>query len=144
MTVLLAALLCAAMTLGAQRALASDDNTAAIVGSWIVQVKPNPAGSTTQTNLSTLTADGGVINSIPVADVSTGHGAWLKTGRRDFVVRFVHLSGPNQIVVTANVRVSREATHAAGQFLTVVKDASGAVLFSIDGTVELERIMVDR
>jgi hypothetical protein len=48
-----------------------------IVGSWTVEVSPNPVGSGSFTNLGTFTEDGADINSD--GNGGTGHGLWRKT-----------------------------------------------------------------
>lgn len=80
-----------------------------LTGSWIVAViqpgPPIPPG------LDTFTADGNVLITTPQLTNSLGHGAWVRTGYREYLFTFIVLQH-----------------NAAGEFTGIVKVRSTAVL----------------
>lgn len=62
-----------------------------IVGSWIVEVAPNPPGPLPFKNLVTTTEDGGNINSDPTFG---GHGLWKKVGPKTYAIKFSTIVPP--------------------------------------------------
>jgi hypothetical protein len=65
----------------------ADDSS--MVGSWVVQVSPNPPGPSPFKNLATVTKDGGNINYDPT--FGAGHGVRKKVANRTFAVKFLTL-----------------------------------------------------
>ena len=133
-----------------QNALAAEKS---IVGSWIVQVFPNPPGPPPFKNLVTCTKDGGNINSDPM--FGGGHGVWEKVGHRKFAAKFLTLVPPGfdppfpletTITVSAeSLTLNKEGDEITGPFQTVLTHpTTGEELASFDGTVILTRITVGK
>ena len=89
LAVLVAVFLCTAPM---QNAVA-DSAGLTLVGSWIVDVSPNPPGPPPFANLATIGRDGTIVNSDPI--FGGGHGVWTQKGRRQFATRFLHLVSPD-------------------------------------------------
>lgn len=135
-----------------QNAIADDKSIVkSIVGSWVVQVFPNPPGPAPFKNLSTLTNDGGNLNSDP--SFGGGHGAWKKVGHRKFAVKFLHFVPPGfepnfplETIITVSsdfLTLNKEGDKLRGPFQTVfTHPTTGEELASFDGTVVLTRITV--
>ena len=114
-------------------------------GSWEVTVMPN--GGDPIVDLATFTRDGGVINSDPDPNLSTGHGTWVRTGGDQFAVTFVHfLSDGGAPLGTLKVRAVAQLDRAtdtlSGTFRTDVI-IGGNVVQSFCGTVQARRINVE-
>jgi hypothetical protein len=133
-----------------QNAIADDTS---IVGSWVVQVFPNPPGPPPFKNLSTLTKDGGNMNSDPTFE--GGHGVWKKVGDRTFAVKFLTLVPPSfdppfppetTITVSAeSLTLNKKGDEVTGPFQTVITHpTTGEELSSFDGTVILTRITIGK
>ena len=117
-----------------------------LVGSWIVDVMPDPPGPPPFRNLATNTSDGLVLNTAP--ELGTAHGIWTKTGSRQFAVKFIHLAsmsspfGEGTVTVTSTVTVDRDGDTATGPFTTVFDTTTLQV--TVTGTVVLTRITFDQ
>jgi hypothetical protein len=129
-------------------ALTPTDSTAgqkALVGSWIVDVTPDPPGPPPFRNLGTLTSDGLDLNFDP--EFGAGHGIWKKTGPREFAVKFVHVVpashpiGEGTITVTSTLTVDKDGDTATGPFTSVFDTTNLQTTFT--GTVVLTRITFD-
>jgi hypothetical protein len=71
----------------------ADHRWSGLTGSWLVAIDPKqPPGLPPFTNLATVNWDGTIVTSDPVA--GGGHGAWKRTGRRQFEVKFLVLVPP--------------------------------------------------
>jgi hypothetical protein len=135
-------------TLHPQQALADDTS---IVGSWVVQVFPNPPGPPPFKNLSTLTKDGGNINYDPT--FGGGHGVWEKVGNRTYAVKFLTLVPPGfdppfppetTITVSGPLTLNKQGDELTGPFQTVfTHPTTGEEIASFTGTVVLTRITID-
>jgi hypothetical protein len=120
-------------------------NAPGLAGSWEITVIPD--GGDPVINLATFTEGGGIINSDPDPNLSTGHGTWVRTGGHEFAVTFVHfLSSGGVPLGTLKVRaLSRLDTRTdsfSGPFQTDVI-IGGNVVQTICGTVQARRIKVE-
>ena len=116
-----------------------------IEGSWEVTVLPD--GADPIVDFATLTSGGGIINSDPDPNLSTGHGTWVRTGGDQFAVTFVHfLSAGGAPLGTIKVRGVMQYDKAtdtfSGPFHTDVI-IGGEVVQSVCGTVQAKRISVE-
>ena len=114
-------------------------------GSWEITVMPD--GGAPITDLATFTRGGGLINSDPDPNLSTGHGTWVKTGGREFTVTFIHfLSNQGAALGTVKVRaviqLDRQTDTFSGPFRTDVL-IGGNLVQSFCGTVRATRIAVE-
>lgn len=113
-----------------------------LVGSWIIDVMPDPPGPPPFGNLGSLTSDGLSVNTEP--EFGGGHGIWKETGPREFAVKFLtlippgHSFGDGPITVAATVIVDKGGDTATGPFTTVF-DATNFQA-TVTGTVVLTRI----
>lgn len=127
----------------------ADQNGRSFVGSWIVEVFPNPPGPPPFTNLGTINRDGTVSNSDPA--FGGGHGVWKRIKRGKNEIKFLTLVPPGDpffpanaiITVTGFVTVNRSGDEASGPFNTEFTDTDGNLLFSFDGEVRFTRIKID-
>jgi hypothetical protein len=130
-------------------------DTDSIVGSWVVQVFPNPPAPPPMPNmphnknLFTCTADGGSLNSDPT--FGTGHGVWKKVAPRTFAVKFLTLIPPGfdppyppeALATTSSepLTLNLHGDEIRGPFKVVLTHpVTGQELLSFDGTVVLTRI----
>jgi hypothetical protein len=135
-------------TLHPPYALADDTS---IVGSWVVQVFPNPPGPPPFKNLVTSTRDGGNINYDPT--LGAGHGVWKKVGNRMFAVKFLTLFPPGfdppfppetTSTVSALLTLNETGDEGTGPFQTVITHpTTGEEIASFTGTVVVTRITID-
>lgn len=98
------------------------------------QSDPHWHGETTKTYFN---------SSVPL--LTSGHGAWLKTGENRYTValRFLDASGAFvRVRVHEVIEVNDALDHYAGTFETKILDAEGNVLETLTGTVEGNRIQV--
>lgn len=135
-------------TLHPPYALADDTS---IVGSWVVQVFPNPPGPPPFKNLVTSTRDGGNINYDPT--LGAGHGVWKKVGNRMFAAKFLTLFPPGfdppfppetTSTVSALLTLNETGDEGTGPFQTVITHpTTGEEIASFTGTVVVTRITID-
>lgn len=115
-------------------------------GSWEITVMPN--GGNPIVDIATFSGGGGLVNSDPDPKLSTGHGAWVRTGRRKFAITFVHfLSDPQgnplgTVKVRAEVLLDHHTDTFSGPFRTDVF-IGGNLVQSFCGTVQAKRINVE-
>ena len=114
-------------------------------GSWEVTVIPN--GGNPIVDIATFTGGGGLINTDPDPNVSTGLGTWVRTGGDTFAVTFVHfLSDQGAAVGTLKVRsviqLDKQTDTFSGPFQTDVV-IGGNVVQTVCGTVHAKRISVE-
>ena len=119
-------------------------NAPDLEGSWEVTVIPD--GGDQIVNLATFTSGGGIINSDPDPNLSTGHGTWVRTGGHEFAVTFVHfLSGGGvplgRLKVRALMRLDQRTDTFSGHFQTDVF-IGGDLVQTICGTVRARRLTV--
>jgi hypothetical protein len=118
-------------------------------GSWLVDA--TVTGDPTEIHaLLTCTSNGEVVETPSVATaVSTGHGAWIKTGRNEFAITVVYLrrGAAGEFLGTSKVRsqflVNEVMTEGGGQFETQVFDAAGQPIGSFEGTAQATRILAE-
>ena len=124
---------------------AGGENAPALEGSWEVTVMPD--GGAPIVDVATFTGAGGIINSDPDPNLSTGHGTWVRTGSRDFAVTFVHFLSDQGVAlgtlkVRSVIRLDRHSDTFRGPFRTDVI-IGGNVVQSFCGTVQARRINVE-
>jgi hypothetical protein len=63
-----------------------------VTGSWVLEIKPSPGGGLPPEIKGLITFDegGGCVETIILPPVTPAHGAWLRTGRREFTFSIVH------------------------------------------------------
>ena len=141
----------------------ASDAGANLEGSFAMTITATePAGLPPFKGLITFTPNGDVLESrrpyvpfTPFGPVieSSGHGAWTRTGRRQFGVLFQFLiqAAPNNTVFTNgedlgtdNIRLQLVRSHSGesftGTFASAAKDADGNVVFAARGTVTGTRL----
>lgn len=126
-------------------ASAEGERAPSLEGSWEVTVMPD--GGAPIVDLATFTGGGGLINSDPDPNLSTGHGAWVRTGGQEFAATFVHFLSDQGVAigtlkVRAEVQLDKEGNTFSGPFTTDVI-IGGNVVQTICGTVQARRISVE-
>ncbi|HEU5239349.1 MAG TPA: hypothetical protein VFU37_19620 [Pyrinomonadaceae bacterium] len=121
------------------------DTVPSLEGSWEVTVMPD--GADPIVDVATLTGGGGIINSDPDPNLSTGHGTWVRTGGDEFATTFVHFLSDGgaplgTIKVRAVMHFDRATDTFSGPFRTDVI-IGGNVVQSFCGTVHAKRISVE-
>ena len=114
-------------------------------GSWEITVMPE--GGDPIVDLATFTAAGGVINSDPDPNLSTGHGTWVRTAGQGFAVTFIHFLSDQgtpigSLKVRAELQLDNNAETFSGPFRTDVI-IGGNVVQSFCGTVQARRVNVE-
>ncbi len=134
-----------------QDALA-DRGSRSLAGSWFVSVTPDPGSGPPFTNLATVNRHGTIVTSDPI--LGGGHGAWKRTGKRDFEIKFLLLVPPvlppfvlpelanTTLTVTAFLTVEKSGDEANGTVIGVFSDSAGVVAVQ-EGDVSFTRIEVD-
>lgn len=128
-------------------------------GSWRVSVSVSQGP--TFVNLSTLGADGTVVNSgLPASEPppggppgvvfsSTQHGAWASTGPDAANVTFVGLAADEQgralgtSTVRASIVLAADGNTFSGEFVTTLADPAGITVATFAGTVQATRIVAE-
>ena len=128
----------------------ADDGWRSFAGSWFVVITPDPGGPPPFTNLATVNWSGTIVTSDPI--LGGGHGAWNRTGKRDFEIRFLVLVPPDNplglppnttLTVTAFLTVGDSGDEATGTNTGVFADSAGNVIAEVTGGVRFTRIKVD-
>jgi hypothetical protein len=153
----------AALALAASAGPALASEGPRLEGSWAMTITATePPGLPPFKGLITFTPNGDVIETrrpyvpfTPFGPVleSSGHGAWKRTGAREFSAAFLFLiqAAPNNAVFTNGedlgtdnirlfLRVSRSGETFTGTFMSAAKDADGNVVFEARGTVTGTRL----
>jgi hypothetical protein len=144
LTILVIAALMAAA--GTQfNALGGGASAPQLEGTWEVTVMPD--GGAPIVDLATFSSGGGMVNSDPDPNLSTGHGTWAKNGGNEFGVTFIHfLSDQGAPLGTLKVRAVTQLDTStdtfSGPFRTDVI-IGGNVVQSFCGTVHARRISVE-
>ena len=143
---------------GFQSALADDTFGRTLVGSWEVLIT-DEQGLPTNLDMTTVNRDGTLTNSDSV--FGTGHGAWKRTGKGQFAIRFrtpilATAFGPpfffpflpgSILTVSAEVIVAEDGMAAFGPYDAVVHQPDGFGGFvpvaGFNGNVAFSRITVD-
>jgi hypothetical protein len=126
-------------------ALGGGPSAPQLEGTWEVTVTPD--GGAPIVDLATFTSGGGMINSDPDPNLSTGHGTWTKNGGNEFGVTFVHFLSDQgaplgTLKVRAEMRLDTSTDTLSGPFRTDVI-IGGNVVQSFCGTVHARRISVE-
>jgi hypothetical protein len=147
---MIGALLIATFAIAQTPSVGATDRKEKLVGSWEVVVTTETQG-TTFPALLTFTEDGNVIADEPPSPFETsGHGAWVSTGRRTAAYTFVALIGSAEgslsakLKVVGKLRLDADKGTWNGPFKIDVLDPGGQVIFSDRGTFSLTRIAVER
>jgi hypothetical protein len=139
------------LILGASMSMAACARASNLSGSWIVTNTPSDASSPPFLSVATFTADGGYVGAAQGSGaccpiLTPGHGVWRNTGANDFLVTFISLgyddSGDLMGTLTGRleVRMDPSGNQFGGEFAGTMVAPGGAALFTIEGTVEGERI----
>jgi hypothetical protein len=146
---MIGALIIAAFAIAQTPSVGANDRKERLVGSWDVVVTTETQG-TTFPALLTFTGDGNVIADEPPSPFETsGHGAWVSTGRRTAAYTFVALIGSAEgplsakLKVVGKLRLDADEGTWSGPFKIDVIDPSGQVIFTDRGTFSLTRIGVE-
>ncbi len=153
-------------TAGAARTAAvddCDDNSTRLEGSWSgTATALVPVGLPQIRDLITFTRDGNVIESrspfVPATPIgplleTAGHGEWVRTGWRDYEVKFVFLiqrppASDGAFVGTETVRMrltlDRSGETLTGTLTSEIRSPNNLVLFTANGTYNATRIRVER
>lgn len=116
-----------------------------LVGSWIITVQTD--GGPSFINLSTFMPGGVQITTAP--DGPLGHGVWEPTDEGAYAVTIVFPDFDqdgalkDKVTVRSTVTLSPDGDTFTGPYVTEGKDLTGAVLFSVAGTVQAERIVTE-
>ena len=157
-------------TAGATRTAAVDDgdgNSPSLEGSWIgTATSVSPPNLPQIKDLITFTHDGNVIESrppfVPGAPLGTeigalletaGHGDWVKTGSREYEVKFVFFIqrapvADGGFIGTETIRMHLNydslGETLTGPLTSQIRNANGVIIFSADGTYRATRIRAQR
>ena len=114
-------------------------------GSWEITITPQGAGPIV--DIATFTSGGGMMNTDPDPNLSTGHGTWVKNGDHEYAVTFVHFlsnggAALGTVKVRAVIQLDQQTDTFNGPFRTDVV-IGGNVVQSFCGTVQATRINVE-
>lgn len=132
---------------GAGPSVSADGGSTApqLEGSWEITVMPD--GLDPIVDIGTYTSGGGLTNSDPDPNLSTGHGTWIRTGGDSFGVTFVHFlsdqgAALGTLKVRAVIQLDKQTDTFSGPFQTDVI-IGGNVVQTFCGTVHATRISVE-
>ena len=143
--------------------LAAEESQTKIEGSWIGTVTAtNPPGLPSMRSLLSFTSEGIVLESRrlfvglspfgPLME-TTGHGEWIRTGKREFTVKFIFLTqqGPGSAGdsigtdnITMRLVLDESGETYSGTFVSEIRDNADNVMFVANGLVEGKRIRAPR
>ena len=146
-TLVVATMLATLIAVTGTRSTASGGGSSApqLEGSWEITVMPD--GGAPIVDFATFTDGGGLINSDPDPNLSTGHGTWVKSGNHKFGVTFVHFlsnqgTALGTVKVRAQIQLDKQTATFSGPFRTDVF-IGGNLVQSFCGTVQGKRIAVE-
>jgi len=128
-----------------------------LTGSWLITVTRTDENAPPPFKaLVTFTEDGGLVIAVQ-GDVTTdppfvnspGHGAWVKTGKRTFVMTFLQLSYTLDgrllgiVKVRQTMNLNETGTEWSGPSIIEVTDSDGNPVFSGGGPAHATRILVE-
>jgi hypothetical protein len=122
----------------------------AVTGSWTLEIKPTPGTGLPPAIKALITFDegGGCVETIILPPVTSAHGTWVRTGRREFVFVIVHhlVDPQGNFVGTVKARthatfIGRDEFHA--EFEGSLFAPNGNVIAPISGTERGLRITPD-
>lgn len=131
--------------LSAGRLVQASQDPALPVGSWSIELLPDPGSPIPPgTSPAAVTRDGIVISSNGTGH--TGIGSWVKEGPRSYAVTFTGLDviegQPLRYVVRSTLELAADSATLDGPFQTDLYAADGTYLASVTGRVHGERIAV--
>jgi hypothetical protein len=119
-------------------------------GAWNVRIESDTPAIDGCAAPATITRDGGIIAAGCSLAVSPGYGQWVRTGNRSFAVTFVGqgfdlATGAinSTYKVRANVTLSQDLQQFSGPFVTDIFALDGTLIFSANGTVTADRVVVE-
>lgn len=124
---------------------ASQQDPALPVGSWSIDVQPDPGSiSPPGPNVAAFTRDGMLINSNGTGH--TGIGSWTKAGPRSYAFTFTGaemVEGQQlRFISRGTLALSADSANLDGRFLSDLYAADGSHIGSATGTVHGERLKV--
>ena len=120
-SIMLAVLLTMALLMAMPPASRADDSAAQLEGSWVVSIAGGdgtPPLPTWYRAFVTFSRNGGLVATITDATISTGHGAWLRTGPRTFAISILlNQFDPNGVFLgTLKARSTLTVNRRGGAF----------------------------
>ncbi len=118
-------------------------------GTWMVTVT---TASTRYKSLITFTSEGGDVGTAWVPGRAslggTGHGEWVRTGDREFVISGFGLWFDAGILqwpgnIRASIKLSETLNQGSGEIRLDVLDADGQAIRALSGTVQGTRLRVE-
>lgn len=146
-----------AVTLLSSAALAADNfkNGQDITGSWKISVTIPPGSSVCPSGgepcvilaMATATSDRTVIQTAAIPGTSNGHGVWVRTGLRQFVVLSTYFRlglagepiGTSETVTT--FELDKSGLEGTGTYENTLLDLQGNVLGTFSGDASATRIV---
>jgi hypothetical protein len=142
------------LSASAKAAASNYKNGQDITGSWQISVTIPPGSSVCPPGeqpcvimaLATATSDGTVIQTAAIPGTSNGHGVWLRTGLRQFVVKstYFRLGTAGELIGTSETTTMFELTpsglQGSGTYENVLRDLHGVVVGSFVGDAAALRI----
>jgi hypothetical protein len=133
----------------------TDSHPRSVEGTWSVLATLNDQPPSLQ--LVTFTRDGRVITTEP-SDAplgaplgeSSGHGEWVSIGHRQFALTFIRLLFNERLIFIGTLKARGVATlnedfdQGTGQLKVDISDPQGNLLFTVDVSTQLTRIVVER
>jgi hypothetical protein len=128
-----------------------------IVGSWRIQVTLPPGASVCPPTspspcviaaMATANADGGVVQTAAIPGVSSGHGAWIRTGGRRFRIEstYFRFGSTGELVGTSVtvtlIDVDQTGHHADGTFTNTLFDLAGLPIGTFSGSASADKIVL--
>jgi hypothetical protein len=118
-----------------------------VTGSWALTIKPSPGSALPPEFPALITFDegGGCVETVILPPVTTAHGAWVRTSRREFEFSIVHhLVDPAGNFI-GTVRAKSRATFVArdrfqAEFEGYLYAPDGTIVAPLAGTEVGERI----
>jgi hypothetical protein len=121
-----------------------------VTGSWDLVIKPSPGGALPPEIRALVTFDqgGGVVETVILPPVTTAHGAWLRSGRREFTFTILHhLVDPTGAFVGTVKATSRavfiDEDRFQAEFEGALFDPNGNKVAPISGTERGTRIQAE-
>ncbi len=124
---------------------ASQGDPALPVGSWSIDVRPDPGSPVPPgVNFAAFTRDGILINSNGTGLAAIG--SWTKVGPRSYAVTFsgFEVMGGQQLryIIRGTLELAADSASLDGPFLTDLYTADGIHIASVTGMVHGERLTV--
>jgi hypothetical protein len=124
------------------------NGTPVVTGSWMLEINPTPGTGLPPEFKALITFDegGGCVETVILPPVTTAHGAWVRTGRREFVFAIVHhlVDPQGNFVGTVKAKtnatfIGRDKFHA--EFQGNLFDPNGNVIAPVSGVERGARII---